>query len=49
MMVLRILIFCVRLAGELVSDWLCCFTLLSVVSFLRFHLRDGVRCIPKYV
>ena len=46
---LRILIFCVRLARELIMSWLCCLTLLSVMSLCRFHLSDEVRCIPKYV
>ena len=45
----KILIFCVRLAGELVSNWLCCLTFLSVVSFCRFHLSDGARCISRYM
>ena len=49
MTVFRILIFCVRLAGELASSWLCCLIFLIVISFCKFHLRDGVRFIPKYV
>ena len=44
----RILIFCVRLAGELVNSWLCCLTFI-IISFCKFHLSDGVRCIPWYV
>ena len=38
-----------RLAGELVSSWLCCLIFLSVISFCRFHLNDGVRFIPRYI
>ena len=38
----RILIFFVRLAGELVSSWLCCLTFLNVISFCRLHFSDGV-------
>lgn len=46
---LRILIICVRLASELIRSWFCCLILLNVISFCRFQLNDGVRCIPRYV
>ena len=49
MTVLRILIFCMRLAGELIRSWLCYLSFLSVISFCRFHLKDGVRCMPRSV
>ena len=49
MTVFRILIFCVRLAGDLARSWLCCLTFLIVISFWSFHLRDGVRLTPRYV
>ena len=45
----RILIFCVRFAGELVSSWLCCLTFLIVISFCKFHLSDSIKFIPKFV
>ena len=45
----KIFIFCVRLAGELVSSWLCCLTFFIVIYFYKFHLSGGIRFIPKYI
>ena len=49
MIVFGILIFCLRLAGENVSNLHCCLVLWSVISFCRFHLSDGIRWMPRYV
>lgn len=38
-----------RLAGELINSWLCCLIFFIVIYFCRFHLSNGVRCIPRYV
>ena len=48
MTVLRIFIFCLRLAGERDSSLHCCLALWSVVYFCILHLRDGISCIPRY-
>ena len=48
MTVLRMLIFCLRLAGERVSSLHCCLAFWSVVSFWMFHFRDGISWIPRY-
>ena len=44
----RMLIFCLRLAGERVSSVHCCLAFWSVISFWRFHLRDGISWMPRY-
>ena len=49
MTVLRMLIFCLRLAGERLSSFLCYLAFWSVISFYRFHLRDGISWMPRYV
>ena len=49
MIVLRILIFCLRLAGNKVSILLCYLAFWSAVSLCRFHLRDGISCMPRYI
>ena len=49
MTVFRIFIFCFRLAGEAASSLPCCLALFKVISFCRFHLREGINWIPKYV
>ena len=49
MIVFKILIFCLRLASEGVSNLFCCLVFWSVLSFCRFHLSDGIRCMPRYV
>ena len=43
MTVFRILIFCFKLAGEAASSLPCCLVLVKVISFWRFHFRDGTR------
>ena len=43
MTVFRILIFCLRLAGERVSSLHCCLAFWSVISFYRFHFSDNNR------
>ena len=45
----KILIFCLRLAGDRVSSLLCCLAFWRVISFCRFHLSDGVSWMPRYV
>ena len=45
----KILIFCLRLARERVNSLLCCLVFWSVISFCRFHLSDGIRCMPRYM
>ena len=49
MTVLRILIFCFKLAGEAASSLPCCLVLFRVSSFWRFHFRDGTSWMPRYV
>ena len=44
---LRIFIFCLRLAGERVSNLHCNLVFWSAISFCRFHLSDGIRWIPR--
>ena len=46
MTVLRMLIFCLRLAGERVSSLHCSLDFWSVISFCRFHLSDGIMWMP---
>ena len=48
MTVFKILIFCLRLAGERVSNLHCCLAFWSVISFCRFQLSDGIRRMPRY-
>ena len=48
MTVVKILIFCLRLAGDRVSSLLCCLAFWKVISFCRCHLNDGVNCLPRY-
>ena len=48
MTVLRMLIFCLRLAGEKVSNLHCCLAFCSVVSFYIFYLRDEISWMPRY-
>ena len=49
MTVLRIFIFCFKLAGEFASSWPCCLAFFSVISFYKFHLNEGTNWMPKYV
>ena len=49
MIVFRILIVCLRLVGEKVSTLLCSLVFWIVIVFCRFHLRDGIKCMPRYV
>ena len=46
---LRILIFCFRLAGELASSRPCCLAFFSVIFFCKFHLSEGTSWMPRYV
>ena len=48
MTVLRMLIFCLRLAGERVSNLHYCLVFCSVVSFCLVHLRDGINWMLRY-
>ena len=49
MTVFRILIFCLRLAGDRVSSLLCCLVFWRVISLCMFHLREGISWMPRYV
>lgn len=49
MTIFRILNFCLRLAGEMFSNLLCCLAFWNVVYFCKFDLSDGIRWMPKYV
>ena len=49
MTVLRILIFCFMPVGERVSGLLCCLAFWNVISLCRFHLRDDISWMPRYV
>lgn len=49
MIVFRILIVCLRLAGEKVSALLCFLVFWIVIVYCRFHLRDDIKCMPRYV
>lgn len=44
-----ILIFCLRLAGDRNSNLFCCLAFWRVTSLCRFHLRDGMSWMPRYV
>lgn len=49
MIVFRILIFCLRLVGEMVSGLLCYLAFWIVPSFCRFYLSDGISWISRFV
>ena len=49
MTVFKILTFCLRLAGDRASSLLCCLVFWRVISHWRFHLREGISWMPKYV
>ena len=49
MTVFRILIFCFKLAGEAANSLPCCLVLFRVISFWRFHFRDGISWMPRHV
>ena len=49
MTVLRMWIFCLMEAGDVISCLLCFFVFSIVMSLCVFHLSEGTRCIPKYV
>ena len=44
-----ILICCLRLARDRDSNLLCCLPFWRVISLCRFHLRDGISWMPRYV
>jgi hypothetical protein len=47
--VYTILIFCFIVVGDVSSFFLCLNSLFVEICLWRFHFRDGISCMPRYL